>query len=263
MATYGFDHAWEGEWGRMLLAETLLDSLTVRRLEVLGVGEGWRCLEVGAGAGSIARWLCRRVGASGRVVATDIDTRFIETLGGLGEPGLEVRRHDIVADDPLEPAFDLAHARLVLQHLGAREQAVKRIAGTLVPGGLLLVEELDFASSGAASPFGARAFGRVERAIHRFLSGAGFEPNCGRGLPGLLRAAGLADVEARGGLSVVPGGSLYAAWYRQSIEALRPRIVGAGFVTEREVERAVALLDDPGFELMTPVLISAWGRRPT
>jgi len=262
VAGYGFDHAWQGERDRMVLAEKQLDPITCRQLEALGVREGWRCLEVGAGAGSIARWLCRRVGTGGRVLATDIDTRFLEALSGFEEPGLEVRRHDIVGDEPIEAAFDLAHARLVLQHIGARGEAVKRMAAALVPGGSLLVEELDFVSSGAASAHGQRAFSRVERAIHRLLSVTGFDPGCGRRLPGLLRSAGLADVDGRGGLSIVCGGSPYAEWYRQSIEALRPRLLASELVTEREIDRAVALLADPGFELVTPVLISARGRRP-
>ncbi|MGH9036491.1 MAG: SAM-dependent methyltransferase, partial [Acidimicrobiia bacterium] len=72
----------------------------------------------------------------------------------------------------------------------------------------------------------------------------------------------LVDVEGRGGLSVVRGASPYAVWYRQSIEALRPRLLASGLAREREVARACALLDDPGFELVTPVLISTRGRRP-
>ena len=63
-----------------------------------GVGPGWRCLEVGAGAGSIAGWLADRVGPSGQVIATDLDTRFLEQQA---RPNLEVRRHDVVRD-PLE-----------------------------------------------------------------------------------------------------------------------------------------------------------------
>jgi ubiquinone/menaquinone biosynthesis C-methylase UbiE len=49
---------------------------TIRRMGNIGVTDGWICLEVGAGAGSIARWLARRVGPTGSVVATDLDTRF-------------------------------------------------------------------------------------------------------------------------------------------------------------------------------------------
>lgn len=262
MRGYGFDPTWQGERDRMALAERQLDPITTRQLDLVGVAEGWRCLEVGAGAGSMARWLARRVGATGRVLATDIDTRFLEALGDEHEPGLEVRRHDIVADPPLDPGFDLAHTRLVLQHIAARQEAVKRMAAALVPGGWLMAEELDFSCSGAASPLGAKAFARVERAIHRLLSVTGFDPECGRRLPSLLRAADLTDVEARGGLSIVPGGSPYAQWYAQSVAALEARLVESGLVTQREVDHVGDLLADPGFELMTPALVSARGRRP-
>lgn len=265
MTSYGFDHAWQGERDRMALAELFLDPVTVRHLETLGVSEGWRCLEVGAGAGSVARWLCRRVGPTGRVLATDIETRFVEALAAedlCRNGSLEVRRHDIVADEPLPGVFDLAHTRLVLQHLATREEAVKRMAAAVEPGGWVLAEELDFVSSKPASPRRGEAFERVEWAIHQLLSVTGFEPACGRRLPGLLRAAGLGDVECSGALSVVAGGSPMAAWYGQSVEALRPRLVASRLVTDSDIERAVGDLADPGFSLMTPALISARGRRP-
>jgi SAM-dependent methyltransferase len=216
-----------------------------------------RCLEVGAGAGSMARWLVARAGNDGRVVATDIDTRFLDAGASY-----EIRHHDIVADPPLPDGFDVAHARLVLQHVPDKDRAVANLAAAVVPGGWLLVEELDFTASGAAGPWGARAFSRVERAMHQFLAASGFDPAFGRRLPGRFRSAGLVDVEGRGGLSVVLGGSPYAVWYRQSIEALQPRLLASGLATEQELARACALLDDPDFEVVTPVLISTRGRRP-
>jgi SAM-dependent methyltransferase len=216
-----------------------------------------RCLEVGAGAGSMARWLAGRAGPDGHVLATDIDTRFLD-----GGAGYEVRHHDIVEGPPLPAEFDLAHARLVLQHVADKDRALANLAAALAPGGWLVVEELDFTTSGAAGARGARGFARVERAMHRFLAATGFDPAFGRRLPSRFRAAGLVDVEGRGRLSVVPGASPYAVWYSESIQALRPRLVSAGFVGEAEVERACRLLADPDFELVTPVLISTRGRRP-
>src|SRR5437763_1143496 len=71
------------------------------------VQPGWRCLEMGAGRGSVAAWLAEQVGSSGEVVATDVDTRYLERLD---VPNLRVVRHDILADplDELEPgSFDL------------------------------------------------------------------------------------------------------------------------------------------------------------
>src|SRR5208283_3109556 len=38
----------------------LYDAQTVRHLEQRGVDQGWSCLEVGGGGGSITSWLCDR-----------------------------------------------------------------------------------------------------------------------------------------------------------------------------------------------------------
>jgi tRNA A58 N-methylase Trm61 len=76
--------------------EAVLDPVTTRHLETIGVTEGWKCLEAGAGAGSVAQWLSTRVGSTGNVVAADIDTRLLKRLSF---PNLEIRQHDIVNDD--------------------------------------------------------------------------------------------------------------------------------------------------------------------
>ena len=62
---------------RHSLMEEAQDPLTRRYLGDRGLQAGWRCLEVGAGGGSIARWLAERVGPSGHVVATDLDVQFV------------------------------------------------------------------------------------------------------------------------------------------------------------------------------------------
>jgi predicted O-methyltransferase YrrM len=67
---------------RLRLMEAECDPPTFRYLDAIGVGAGWRCLEVGAGAGSVVRWLSGRVGPRGRVVAVDIDPRFLGNLVG-------------------------------------------------------------------------------------------------------------------------------------------------------------------------------------
>src|SRR5215472_17378843 len=48
------------EHERLMLIERAYDTFTVAHLERTGVAKGWRCLEVGAGAGSIAVWLAQR-----------------------------------------------------------------------------------------------------------------------------------------------------------------------------------------------------------
>ena len=112
-AGYGLDNAWHKALTRLRSLEQWLDPATIRQLRGTGVGAGWRCLEVGGGAGSVARWLCGQVCPGGEVMVTDIDTRF---LGSHSEANLRVVRHDITADNLPPAAFDLVHCRLVLAH---------------------------------------------------------------------------------------------------------------------------------------------------
>ena len=91
--TYAFGNARAGQGERLAALADALDGGTVRQLEAIGVGRGWRCLEVGAGDGSIAAWLSERVGADGAVVATDLDTTVLRERSG---PNLEVRQHDVL-----------------------------------------------------------------------------------------------------------------------------------------------------------------------
>jgi SAM-dependent methyltransferase len=183
---YVFDNAAEREARERFAAlPRLYDPGTVRYLEALGVAAGWRCLEAGAGGGSVARWLAERVGPTGHVLATDVDTRF---LGALAGPNLEVRRHDVTADPLPEAAFDLAHARLVLVHLPEREAVLARLVAALKPGGWLLVEEFDPLSmppDPALNPTERRL--RAWEAMYRLMANRGVDVRFGRRLPGQLQ----------------------------------------------------------------------------
>ncbi|MGI9598363.1 MAG: hypothetical protein ACR2QK_19520, partial [Acidimicrobiales bacterium] len=98
----------DAERGRLERLQELNDPATLRRIDGIGIGSDWRCVEIGAGAGSIAIGLVDRVGPDGLVVATDRDPRFLTDFAG---PGREVLTHDI-GDGPVPPSdFDFAHCR--------------------------------------------------------------------------------------------------------------------------------------------------------
>ena len=108
---YAYDNARAVQSERLAALAEALDPGTVRHLDSIGVGRGWRCLEVGAGGGSIAAWLSERVAGDGAVVATDLDTTVLRELW---RPNLEIRVHDVLEDDLPEGEFDLVHVRLLL-----------------------------------------------------------------------------------------------------------------------------------------------------
>jgi ubiquinone/menaquinone biosynthesis C-methylase UbiE len=173
----------------------MFDSGTIRHLESRDVGPGWHCLEVEGGGGSIASWLSDRVGATGHVVVTDIDTRFLESLK---IPNLEVRRHNIVSDSLPETTFDLVHARLVLVHIQDKERVLEKLIAALKPGGWLVSDEFDSHSAPsdpAVSP--GEVLLKTHVAMARLMADRGFERRFGRLLFGRFRAHGLVSVGRR------------------------------------------------------------------
>jgi tRNA A58 N-methylase Trm61 len=104
--SYAFDNAAPDQVARLRALESVLDPGSIRHLERMGVGPGWRCLEAGAGGGSIAGWMCDRVGVTGSVTAIDIDTTQLQHLS---RANLEVWAHDVTVGDLPWGEFDLVH----------------------------------------------------------------------------------------------------------------------------------------------------------
>ncbi|MFI5844536.1 methyltransferase [Catenuloplanes sp. NPDC051500] len=243
---------------RLRLGELLWDSGTLDRLAALGVGPGWSCLEIGAGSGSVATWLAGRAGPDGEVVATDLRT---DRLDHLAAHGVTVLRHDLTSDALPPSRFDLVHARLVLQHLPARREAVARLAQALRPGGVLLIEDTDV-SSLFSHPDVDGFLGRAKRAAYRAMISSGYDPRCGLRNASLAGAAGLIDVRSEAHAHVVTGGTPQARWYALWLRHLAPAMLGAGDLEEPELAAALDALDDPANSWLSQVMISVSARRP-
>jgi SAM-dependent methyltransferase len=260
---YAYDNARAAQDARLRTLEAIFDAGTIAELEARGVGGGWRCLEVGAGGGSIALWLADRVAPEGSVLATDLDTTV---LAGLSHPGLEVRVHDLLDDELPAGAFDLVHARMLLAWLPDPRAALARLIDALEPGGWLLVEELDFASAVPDPRMGpelAERFERMVAAHHAVIAERhGFDPHCGRRLAGDLADAGLAESGCRGRASMWRAGGPGGDIWRMSVEQLRDGVVDMGLMDAAEADAAIALCTDPRFSTLSPVITAAWGRRP-
>jgi SAM-dependent methyltransferase len=261
MAEYVLDNTAAEAERRFASLESCYDPVTIRQLEEIGVSTGWRCLEVGGGGGSIARWLADRTGPAGEVVVTDINPRWLDA----DRPNIEMRRHDIVADE-LEPgAFELAHERLVLIHLPERRQALKRMIGALKPGGWLLIEDFDrtwLPLTPICHPTDAGLFMKVMDAFDQILVAAGVELDFGRRLCSMLRQQGLSDIQVEAHTQICPGGSPGCRLHRSNIEQLEDRVADVGQITHDEIERFYHLIDDPSFSVNSYMLVSARGRRP-
>ena len=243
------------EQRRLLLIEEMLDPFTIAYLERIGVAEGWRCLELGAGAGSIAAWLAGRAGAE-HVIATDLRPEF---AGRAAEVGVHVVRHDITRDPPLGAEFDLIHARALLEHLPARDEVVGRVADWLAPGGWLLVEDSTVIPAIASRP----EIRQAEEALVTLLTGTvGSDFDWARCLPAPLERVGLTETAAEVFGPVLRGRSPAALMMDATMQAAGPAMIAAGTLTAAELDQVAAAYADPSLVDCSFFFVAGRGRWP-
>jgi SAM-dependent methyltransferase len=259
---YWSDHEAVDELTRLKLIEQFNDPSTFRHLDAIGVAEGWRCLEVGAGGGSVVRWLSQLVGAAGNVVAADLDVRF---LGDISAQNVEVRRCDIT-QDPIESAsYDLVHARSVLTHLRDPVAVLRRMTAALRPGGWLMIEDVDNGTVEAADPAHpfAAAFDLCARARIKFLLAGGvMDLRYGRTLPVHLEQLELTDVGNEAVALVGHGRSTMSQLMIQSFRPIDDAMVANGVVGQSDASDARRAFEDPSFLYRGGLIVAAWGRKP-
>jgi SAM-dependent methyltransferase len=240
---------------------TLFDPTTFRHLEGFGLGSGWRCWEVGAGGTTVVSWLAKKVGPTGKVIATDTDISW--AVPSVTRPPVEALVHQVGVDESPGDGFDLVHARLALAHAPDRERALLSMIRALRPGGRLLIEDADTALQPLAcleeSGPEHQLANRLREAVRALLADRGIDPAHGRRLPRLLRAAGLRGVGADAYFPVASPAC--AALESTTVSGLRAELVTANLATEEEIDRHLANVASGAMDMAAPPLISAWGRK--
>lgn len=249
---YIYDQNFAEERTRLGGMESLWDPGTQALITDLGISAGWKCLEVGAGGGSLVQWMA---GQGAKVVAIDIDTRFIESLAG---ESIEVRRVDIRTDELPRDEFDLIHSRLVLEHLADRRQILTRLAAALRPGGWMVIEDYDWTAFGLE---GADSqLDRMTDALLSFMERAGFERTYGRQVVTDMVDAGLTDVRGEGRARIIDSSSPGFDFFRLSFESMRGAVVDAGVISREDADAAAARFGED-IRVFTPIMMAGIGRR--
>jgi SAM-dependent methyltransferase len=240
--------------------EQAFDPVSIGHLQRLGVGSGARCLEIGAGSGSIARWLAGQVGPAGKVLATDLDARWCRHDGS---PQLEIRQLDLVADPIPEGPWDVVHERLVLQHVPERLDVLDRLVASLAPGGWILIEDFDTAEVRTTDRGGPNhdLIARVAVAFNGLLAGRGGVSSFAANARRELMNRGLVDTGSSGQVSIASGGTGFARVVAANTAQVRDQLEASG-LTPAELDHFLRVVDDPDTLIGSPVLITTWGRRP-
>ncbi|MFE8935894.1 class I SAM-dependent methyltransferase [Streptomyces sp. NPDC007872] len=245
-----------GEGARIDHGALAYDDITVHRLRALGAGPGWRCLDVGAGTGTVARRLLDEAGVAS-VLAVDRDLRF---LAERPTAGLDLLEADVTAPDFAPGRFHLVHARFVLMHLPEHERLVTALAELLEPGGVLVLgDAVDL--TGDRTP--ATPYTTAMRAMWQGLRATiGTDVSWVPSYPHLLRGAGLEAVAAEIHVPPLLPGSPLGRFWADTWERSRAAMTATGLVDDEAVDRAIRYLDSDECADLSAGLLTAWGRRP-
>ena len=152
-------------------------------LDRIELGEGWTCVDVGAGGGEVSIALAEAVGATGRIFAVDNDPASRDEVASQAAKFAQVFAITQAGEElSLPMAVDLAFCRFLLLHVVDPTRVLKKMAAVLKPGGSLVVQE-PITSAGRINgePFS------YPDARH---------PDIGAFLPALVREAGLEVIDA-------------------------------------------------------------------
>lgn len=255
---YIFNTAEDGEHERLRVQAGLWDRLTRRRIQEIGIREGWSCLEVGGGIGTVTSWLTDQVGSTGRVVTTDLEPRWLRELDA---DNLEVLRHDVCADPLGEAEFDLITARLVLVHLPDPRAVLDKLVAALKPGGSLLVEDCDLSTMPVSDPFDA-TWHKVSSALVSLLASLVPDPCLGSRLPRMMHDTDLQDVDSEA--VAYPRPMPESPSLQVQVVKMRDQMIESGLVGQGDIDEVLAGFDDPTCELVlhNSTIYSVRGRKP-
>jgi 2-polyprenyl-3-methyl-5-hydroxy-6-metoxy-1,4-benzoquinol methylase len=223
------------ELERLQLIEKIYDPASQQRLLATGLTTGWQCLEVGAGAGSIMKWMSSIVGAEGRVTAVDIDTRFVADTS---LSNVEIIQADINQLTLANNSFDLIHARNILIHLADYQTILSKMLSWLKPNGWLVLEEPDFSAikfiSGTSDEH--QAFNSVKEAICQMFTNRQLDYDLGIKLPSLLQQLNLQHIQVENDVPISSGGSDVAMMMKLSAMQLAEKYIATGITTTKDIQ---------------------------
>lgn len=256
MNTYIWQHDIGDEAQRLRLMSEILDPSSRFHIAALPVEPGWRCIEIGAGNGSLSQWLADRVAPGGTVTAADIDTSLMD---GLDTDVLDVATLDVVEDGLPESTYDLVCMRALLHHLPQRMDVMATMVRAVRPGGWLFIQEPDFHPVSTLEP------GPATELCHDFLRWADchdIDYFVGRKVAPRLQELGLVNIESEGHVVQYAGGSPYARWWRMGIAEVADQMLAEQATSVERLTRFFESTHDPTSWAMTMSFIAVTGRRP-
>ncbi len=249
---------------RLRILAAVMGPQTRALLDEVGIPAGATCLDIGCGGGDVSLELARRTGPAGRVIGVDLDeAKLAIARSEAAEQGVinvVFEARDVTQWEP-DTLFDVVYMRFLLTHLSDPAALVAAVRRHTRPGGVVIVEDVDFRGHFAEPD--CPALTRFVELYGLSVRRRGADPNIGPRLPGLLRGAGFDEVHLKLAQQVaMVGGIKLLTCITQA--NIADAVLKDGLVTETELRKTIdelnAFARDPHTVLGGPRVFQAWSR---
>lgn len=255
------------EAGRQLIQDEAWRPETEALLSRIGVQPGWRCLDLGCGAGGMLDLLAEQVGPDGEVIGVEQDRRLLAAAGqrveSFGLKNVSLIQASLPGLELPPASFDLVHCRFLLAHIPDPEAVLAEMVELARPGGTVLVQEPDHDTLDylPASP----AWRLLKQALLALVRRHS-DPNLGRRALELLHGASLHDLELRTAILQLSGGHPYMSMPVMAVRGAKDRLVEAGLISATELdtllEEVEELVASPETIHVSVLNYQVWGKTP-
>jgi SAM-dependent methyltransferase len=255
-----------GEIERLSVQGAAMAPDTRAMLDLIGVKEGWSCLDIGCGPCGITDILSEYVGPSGRVVGLDMDAEFIghARANANGRGNTFFVQGDAYSADLPADSFDLVHMRFVASTAGEPQRLLKEATRLARPGGYVALQEPDGDTLNCYPPH--PSWDRLKAALLGSFSGVGADLRLAKRLYSVVYESGLQNVQYRPFLIGVRSTDPMVDYLPATVESLRGTVIRLGLVPEEEFSSVVAEcrghLRKPGTAFTMYTVAQVWGRKP-
>jgi SAM-dependent methyltransferase len=231
------------ELERLRFQHTVWGKATSTFFDRIGVQQGWRCLDVGAGPGLVTVDLRERVGETGEVAALEPAQYYLDVLeheiGRRRWTNVKTIRGTAEESDLPPKHYDLIFARWVASFVPEIERFLKRLVVALRPGGIIAIQ--DYYYEGLSLYPRGGPWDRMADVVRAYYRSGGGDPYVAGKLPALFRHHRLRLIDFTPTcLSGTPDSDVFQ-WADQFFSLHTPLMAEKGIITRDE---ATALLAD-------------------